>query len=164
MPTNVQNQQVMRAALGYTVIRATSTVAQSLTSMFLITGGRIRVQQLYAKLTIATDASAATSIVIGFTGSEGAGANIANAVATATVVGVVREAGTTWTCTGTTIAGVAGALVIGTTAASPGPLMNPFILNPGTMTYTGSVGVNPGSASWYLTYVPLDPGVNVVTQ
>src|SRR5258706_2353611 len=164
MPTNIQNQQVMRAASGFQVARTSSLVAESLTSMFTITGGRIIVNALYAKLTIATDASAATSIVVGFTATEGAGANIANAIATATVVGVVREIGTHWFCTGTTTAGAAGALFIGATAATPGPLMTKFILGPGVITYTGSVRRNPRSALWALNYVPLDPGVGVVAN
>jgi len=164
MPTNIQNTQVMRAAQGFVVARPTSLVAQALTSMFLITGGRIRVQALYAKLTIATDAGNATTITVGFTASEGAGVNIANAIATSSIVGVVREIGTHWVCTGITIAGSAGALIIGATAATPGPLMTSFILGPGTITYTGGVGVNGGSAAWYLHYLPLDPGVNVVSQ
>ena len=162
MPTNIQNQQVLRASRGFIVARTPSLVAQSLTSMFTITGGRVLVQHLYAKLTVASDTSNATSMVLGFTATEGAGANIANAIATATVVGVVREAGTHWTCTGMTIAGAAGALIIGTTAASPGALMNSFILGPGVITYTGSVGTNGATAAWYLCYVPLDPGVTVV--
>ena len=160
MPTNIQNQQVLRAASGYQVARASSTVAQALTSMFLITGGRIRVNLLYAKLTIATDASAATTITVGFTATEGAGANIANAIASSSIVGVVREIGTHWV-SGTT---VGGALQIGATAATPLAPGATFILGPGTITYTGGVGVNPGSAAWYINYLPLDPGVNVVTQ
>jgi len=159
MPTAIQNQQVLRAASGYQVVRTSSLVAQSLTSMFTITGGRIYVNALYAKLTIATDASNATSIVVGFTASEGAGANISNAIATATVVGVVREVGTHWT-----VAGLASALTLGATAATPVPKTTPFLLGPGVITYTGSVGVNPGSAQWYLNYLPLDPGVTVVAN
>lgn len=159
MPTNIQNLQVMRASTGFTVIRASSLVAQSLTSMFLITGGRILVNTMFAKLTIASDASNATTITVGFTATEGAGANIANSIASSTVVGVVREIGTMWV-TST----VGGALTIGTTAASPLAQGTKFVLGPGTITYTGGVGVNPGSAAWYLNYIPLDPGVNVVTQ
>ena len=159
MPTSAQNQQVLRAASGFQVVRTTSTVAQSLTSMFTITGGRIIVNALYAKLTIASDASNATSIVVGFTASEGAGANISNAIATATVVGVVREVGTHWT-----VAALASALTLGATAATPVPKTTPILLGPGVITYTGSVGVNPGSAQWYLNYLPLDPGVNVVAN
>ena len=163
MPTNVQNQQVLRAAQGFVVARATSTVAQSLTSMFLITGGRIKVQQMYAKLTIASDASNATAIVIGFTATEGAGANISNAIAASTVVGVVREIGTHWVLSGA-VPMAFSTLQIGTTAASPLAAHMPFILGPGTITYTGSVGTNPASAAWYLHYLPLDSGVNVVSQ
>ncbi len=159
MPTNIQNQQVMRAASGFQVARTSSLVAQSLTSMFTITGGRIIVNALYAKLTIATDASAATSIVVGFTATEGAGVNIANAIATATVVGVVREIGTHWS-----VGATASALSLGATAATPLAVMTKILLGPGVITYTGSVGVNPGSPQWYLNYVPLDPGVGVVAN
>lgn len=158
MPTPVQNQQVLRAAQGFVVARPTSTVAQALTSMFTITGGRVLVQALYAKLTIASDASAATAIVLGYTASEGAGVNIANAIAASTVVGVVREVGTQWV-SGVTVGGV---LQLGATAATPLAPGAKFIVGPGTITYTGSVGVNPASAAWYLHYLPLDSTVNVV--
>lgn len=157
MPTPAQNVQLRNAELGFSVARPTSLVAQALTSMFTITGGRIYVNALYAKLTIATDAANATSIVVGFTASEGAAVNIPNAIATATVVGVVREIGTHWT-----VAGLASALTLGATAATPVPKTTPILLGPGTITYTGSVGVNPGSAAWYLNYTPLDSGVSVV--
>lgn len=159
MPTSVQNTQLRNAELGFSVVRTSSVVAQSLTSMFTITGGRIYVNALYAKLTIASDASNATSIVLGFTASEGAGVNIPNAIATATVVGVVREIGTHWT-----VAGLAAALTLGATAATPVPKTTPFLLGPGVITYTGSVGTNPGSPQWYLNYTPLDSGVNVVAN
>jgi hypothetical protein len=159
MPTPQQNTQLRNAELGFSVARASSVVAQSLTSMFTITGGRIIVNALYAKLTIASDASNATSIVVGFTASEGAGVNIANAIATATVVGVVREIGTHWT-----VAALAAALTLGATAATPVPKTTPILLGPGVITYTGSVGVNPGSAAWYLNYTPLDSGVSVVAN
>jgi hypothetical protein len=164
MPTAAVNKQVLAATTGLQVARTSSLVAQSLTSMFTITGGRVQVNLLYAKLTIASDASNATTITLGFTATEGAGANIATAIASSSIVGVVREIGTHWVCTGITIAGAAGALVIGTTAASPGPAVTKFILGPGVITYTGGVGVNPGSAQWYLNYVPLDPGVSVVAN
>lgn len=159
MPTNIQNQQVLRATTGFQVARTSSLVAQSLTSMFTITGGRVRVNALYAKLTIASDASNATAIVLGFTASEGAGANISNAIATSTVVGVVREIGTHWT-----VAALAAALTLGATAATVVPVTTPFLLGPGVITYTGSVGVNPGSPQWYLNYTPLDSGVSVVAN
>ncbi|SRR5258706_11340867 len=159
MPTPVQNVQLRNAELGFSVARTSSLVAQSLTSMFTITGGRIYVNALYAKLTIASDASNATSIVVGFTATEGAGANISNAIATATVVGVVREVGTHWS-----VGATASALSLGATAATPLASMTKILLGPGVITYTGSVGVNPGSAQWYLNYTPLDSGVSVVAN
>lgn len=159
MPTPIQNQQVLRAASGFQVARTSSLVAQSLTSMFTIAGGRIIVNALYAKLTIASDASNATTITLGFTASEGAGANIANAIATSSVVGVVREVGTHWS-----VAGTASALTIGATAATPIAVMTKILLGPGVITYTGGVGVNPGSAAWYLNYLPLDSAVTVVAN
>src|SRR5258707_1738031 len=125
MPTNIQNQQVTRAARGFAGARTSSLVAQSLTSMFTITGGRIIVNALYAKLTIATDASAATAIVVGFTATEGAGANIANAIATSTVVGVVREIGTHWS-----VGATASALALGATASTPLAAMKQIQLRP----------------------------------
>ncbi len=160
MPTPAQNAQLRNAELGFQVARTSSLVAQALTSMFTITGGRVIVNALYAKLTIATDASNATAIVLGFTATEGAGANISNAVAASTVVGVVREIGTQWVA-GVTVGGV---LQLGATAATPLAPPAKFLLGPGVITYTGSVGVNPGSAQWYLNYTPLDTGVSVVAN
>jgi hypothetical protein len=75
------------------------------------------------------------------------------------VVGVVREAGTHWS-----VGATASALSLGATAATPLAVMTKILLGPGVITYTGSVGVNPGSAQWYLNYLPLDPGVSVVAN
>src|SRR5258708_12842015 len=94
MPTNIQNQQVLRASTGFSVFRTSSLVAQALTSMFTITGGRIQVNLLYAKLTIATDASAATTITLGFTATEGPGANIATPIASSSITAVVPQIAT----------------------------------------------------------------------
>lgn len=153
--------QARNAELGLLVSRPTSLVAQALTSMFTVTGGRILVKALYGKLTVASDASNATAVVLGFTASEGAGVNIPAALASSSVVGVVREVGTHWTLNAST---VGGALQVGATAATP--LADPpdILLGPGVITYTGSVGANPGSVAWYLVYTPLDPNVTVVAN
>ncbi len=158
MPTAIQNQQVIRASLGWLVQRTSSQVAQSLTSMFTITGGRILIRHMHAKLTIATDASAATTITVGYTPSEGASGSAPAALAASSIVGVVREIGTHWVLGAT----VGAALTIGTNAGTP--LLKPpdQMIGPGVITYTGGVGVNPGSALWTLIYTPLDPGVTVV--
>jgi hypothetical protein len=160
MPTAIQNQQVLRATSGYLVTRASSTVAQTLTSMFTVTGGRIIIQRMFAKLTIASDASNATTITIGLTPSEGAGSSQPAVLASSSVVGVVREIGTHWSLATT----VGGALQIGTNASTPLAPMAAVLIGPGVITYTGGVGVNPGSAAWYLVYQPIDPGVNVVAN
>lgn len=161
MTTLIKNADVRTIQQGIQVARPTSLVAQSLTSMFTISGGRALIRALYAKLTIATDASNATTITLGFTATEGAGANIANAIAASSIVGVVREVGTHW-CLNTAVPLTFGALNIGATAATPLAMHQPFLLGPGVITYTGGVGVNPGSAAWYLVYVPLDAGTQVV--
>lgn len=158
MPTSAQNTQLRNAEMGFLVARPTGLVAQALTSMFTISGGRILVKALYAKLTIASDASNATTITVGYTASEGAGVSLPAALASSSVVGVVREIGTHWTLATT----VAGALQIGATAGTPLGRGPDILLGPGAITYTGGVGVNPGSAAWYLLYTPLDSGANVV--
>ena len=160
MPTAIQNQQVVRASLGWMVQRPTGLVAQALTSMFTVTGGRILIRHMYAKLTIATDASNATTITVGYTPTEGAGTSAPTALASSAVVGVVREIGTHWVLG----ASVGAILTIGATAATP--LLKPpdQMIGPGVITYTGGVGVNPGSAAWTLIYTPIDPGVSVVAN
>jgi len=159
MTTMIANKDVRTIALGISVSRTSSLVAQVLTPMYTITGGRILVRMMYAKLTIGSDASNATTITLGFTASEGAGVSVPAAIASSSVVGVVREIGTHWTLNATTIG---GALQIGATAATPLAQHPAFLLGPGAITYTGGVGVNPGSAAWYLEYTPLDTGSQVV--
>lgn len=158
MPTTIQNQQVIRASLGWMVQRPTGLVAQALTSMFTVTGGRILIRNLYAKLTIASDASAATTITVGLTPTEGAGTSQPAVLAASTVVGVVREIGTHWILGAT----VGAALTLGTNAATPMAKPPDQLIGPGVITFTGGVGVNPASAAWTLIYTPQDPGTNVV--
>src|SRR6266436_3992759 len=156
MPTATQNKQLQNAELGFLITRPSSLVAQALTPMFLITGGRILIRHMFAKLTIASDASNATTITLGFTATEGAQANIATALAASSIVGVVREIGTMWSLNAA-VPFAAGALQIGATAATPLSAHPSVMVGPGTITYTGGVGVNPGSAAWYLMYTPVDP-------
>lgn len=160
MPTPVQNQQVLRASLGFVVARAASAVAQALTSMFTITGGRIIIRSLYAKLVVASDASAATTITVGITPTEGAGSSQPAALAASTVVGVVREIGTHWILGAT----IGAALTLGTNAATPMALPPSQVIGPGVITYTGGVGVNPAQPAWYLVYTPVDSAVSVVAN
>lgn len=160
MPTATQNTQLRNAELGFLVSRPSSLVAQALTSMFTITGGRILIAAMYAKLTIASDASNATTITIGHTSSEGAAGSQPAALAASSVVGVVREVGTHWSLGQT----AGAALTIGTNASTPILAVPRLLVGPGVITYTGGVGVNPGSAAWYLLYTPMDPGVNVVAN
>ena len=161
MTTMIATRDVRTITLGISVSRASSVVAQQLTPMFTITGGKIIVKALYAELTVASDASNATTIVLGFTAALGGGANIPNCLASSTVVGVVKEIGTHWMLHATTIG---GALQIGQGAApATTPLQRhpEFLLGAGTITYTGGVGVNPASPAWCLVYTPLDVGVVV---
>jgi hypothetical protein len=160
MPSGSVNVQLRNAELGLLVSRPTSLVAQTLTSMFTITGGRILIAGLYAKLTIASDALNATTITLGHTSSEGAAGSQPAVLAASSVVGVVREVGTHWSLGQT----VGAALTIGTNASTPILAVPRLLVGPGVITYTGGVGVNPGSAAWYLLYTPLDSGTQVVAN
>jgi hypothetical protein len=82
------------------------------------------------------------------------------AIAASSVVGVVREAGTRWGLGAT----AGAALTIGADAGTPILLPARQVVGAGVITYTGGVGVNPGSVKWDLCYIPMSAGVQVAVN
>lgn len=156
MSTLITNKDVRLIAAGIIVSRATSLVAQTLTSLFTISGGRILLVALVGELTVAND-STATTISIGHTSTVGSAGSSAVALASATAI-TSKEIGTKLGL-GTT---AGAALVVGTNASTPLVAPPRLVIGQGDITYTGAVGAGTASVKWDLVYVPLDNGAQVV--
>lgn len=156
MTTIIQNKDVRLISAGIMVSKATSLVAQTLTSLFTISGGRIILVSLVGELTVAND-STATTITIGHTSTVGSVGSSAVALASSTAI-TSKEIGTKIGL-GTT---AGGALVVGTNASTPLILPPRQVIGQGDITYTGGVGAGTASIKYDLIYVPLDVGAQVV--
>lgn len=156
MTTIVKNKDVRLISAGIAVSRATSLVAQTLTSLFTISGGRIILVALVGELTVAND-STATTISLGHTSTVGSAGSQAAALASATAI-TSKEIGTKIGLGAT----VGAALVVGTNASTPLLLPPRQVVGQGDITYTGAVGAGTASVKYDLVYIPLDAGAQVV--
>lgn len=139
---------------GPQVIKKSVALANNTTSaLFTVATGNVLVTSLYG--TIAATAPTGT-LSLGITPTTGSTAN--TGIATATTVSS-HEVGT-WVAP-TASSGTAGALVVGANAAGAVYNPSPFVVPTGTITQTTNANLSSGTVSWYLTYVPLDPGANV---
>ena len=155
MSVLLQGSQMRQVLVGFKVSRAGATIPQTAAqSIFSVTVGRILLTGLVGQVTTAIGA-VATTVSIGFTPSAGTvnAAGLASAVAiTSSEVGVNLGLNLT----------AGGALIVGSLAGSvvqvPGHA--PYVLKPGTVTYTTSASTT-GALQWDLTYIPLDDGATV---
>lgn len=154
MSTLILQKDVRTIAAGLAVSRATSLIAQTLTSLFTISGGRIAIVMFLGEYTVANDATA-TTISFGFTPLGGSSAPTALASASASQANATVGAKLSLAAT------VGGQAV---TSAVSAPVLFPpkLILNPGDITYTGAVGAGTGYIKYDLIYIPLDVGSQVV--
>jgi hypothetical protein len=155
MSTLILNKDVLTIAAGIKVSKATSLVAQSLTSLFTITGGRIILVSLVGELTVANDATA-TTVALGHTSSVGVAGSSPVALASAVAI-TSKEIGTKIGLGQT----AGAALVVGTNASTPLVLPPRQVIGQGVITYTGAVGAGTASIKYDLVYVPLDHGTVV---
>jgi len=154
MPTNIQNQQILRATTGFLVSRATAALPAGVKgSIFTVSGGRIQVKLLVGEVTTVLGATV-TSLVIGNTPTVGSA--VANSLATTAVI-TSAVAGTHLT------ASPGGALIITDIANANGVVVPTatFLCPAGGIDITPTA-TNTGSVKWDLWYVPLDPGATVV--
>jgi len=128
--------------------------ANTTANLFTVATGNVLVTSLYGEVTTAAG-TAVTTLALGITPTTGSTAN--TGIATATAI-TSKEVGTYVAPQASS--GVAGALVVGTNAASAVYSSTPFVVPPGTITWTTN-NTNTAQLKWYLTYVPLDPGANV---
>jgi hypothetical protein len=156
MSTLILNKDVKTIALGLSVSKPTSLVAQTLTSLFTISGGRIAIVAFIGEATVANDATA-TTISYGYTPLGGSSAPAALAVASASLASIAIGQKLSLGAT------VAAQVVLSSVSA---PVLFPprLILNPGDITYTGAVGAGTLSLKYDLIYVPLDAGSQVVAD
>ena len=153
MPTNIQNGQIMHANGGWLVQRATASLPQTAqTPIYTVSGGTVLVKYFVGLVTTAVQGQATTAQFIA-TPSTGTAVNLTNS--TGDLNG--KEIGSSITFA-TTLGGTA---VVNNNGA--GVIAQPiFSVNTGTIDFkTGASST--GAMKFYLVYIPLDPGAQVVT-
>lgn len=133
---------------------AVALPANTTSALFTVGTGNVLVTSMYG-ICQTVCSTAATTLGLGITPTTGSTAT--TGIATATAI-TSKEVGTF--VAPQPSSGVAGALVVGTDAGHAVYSTTPFVVPPGTITQTTN-NTNTGKFSWYLTYVPLDPGANV---
>lgn len=148
MPTNVQNQQVMRASHGFCVQRAAAALPSSVIgTIFNITGGRV----LLVSLTgiVATLLSGTNSTSVGLTPTN-TGTSAPTALCSVGIIPVAAGSPLTALFGGALLVTVTGGLIASA----------PWHAVPGAITITPASTVT-GTVAWDLIYAPIDPGAVV---
>lgn len=160
MPTAAVNRQILAATTGVLTSRPSTAsgntpLATGPTTLFTVSGGRIRLIQLIGTVTTAIQAQATTTQLIA-TPSVGAAINLSNA--TADLTGAAVNATVSLSAAlGTAVIGTAGGLL----------LVEVPVLLTATVTVTNAISVTFGAAStgalkWDLIWVPIDASASVV--
>jgi len=157
MSTYIQGGVFTQLQYGPQVTKTAQAIPNSTTStLFTVNTGNVLITNLYGVTTTATT-SATVTLSLGAAPTVGSAST--TAIATATSIGT-RETGT-WVVPQVS-SGVGGALVVGANGGAVLFQPTPFAAAPGGITWTTSA--NPGAGNkmtWYLNYVPLDPGAYV---
>ena len=155
MSVLLQGSQMRQVLAGFKVSRAGATIPQTAAqSIFSVTVGRILLTALVGQVTVAIGATA-TTVSVGFTPTAGTlnASGLASATAiTSSEVGV--NLGLNLTAGGALVVGSLAGTAVQVTAHAP------YVLKPGTLTYTTSASTT-GSLQWDLLYIPLDDGATV---
>jgi hypothetical protein len=149
MPTNIQNQQILRATTGFLVSRAAVALpSTTIGTIFNITGGRVLIKALTG--TVVTLLSGTNSTTVGLTPT----------VSGTSAPAVLSSAGVIPVAVGSPVVSKldGGALIVVASGSVIAP--TPWLAAAGAVTITTASTVT-GTVSWDLVYVPLDPGAVV---
>lgn len=156
MSTIIQPEQVRELQFGNTVIKAAQALPQSATAtLYTVAGGNVIVTSLVGLVSGTAIGATVTNLSLGTVPTTGT----ASSTGIATAVAITSlEIGTFVTVQKSS--GKGGALVVGTNAGTTLFLETPFVVPPGTISWTTSAS-DTGKMAWYLTYIPLDTGASV---
>jgi hypothetical protein len=149
MPTNIQNQQVLRATSGFLVVRAAAALpSTAIGTIFNINGGRVLIRHLGC--IVASTLSGTNSTTIGLTPTF----NTTSAPAALSSAGIIPVA--TGSMCVSKLDGGALIVVVNGSIIAPTPWAAPA----GALTITTASTVT-GTVSWEIVYAPLDPAASV---
>lgn len=156
MAVIIQPEQVRLIQFGNTITKAAANLPASTTAtLFTVAGGNVLVTSIVGLVSGTAIQNQACTLALGTVPTTGT----ASSTGLATATSIQNKEIGTWV-TVLKSSGLAGALVVGTNAGSTPFLESPFVVPPGTITWTTSA-TNTGKMAWYLTYVPLDTGASV---
>jgi hypothetical protein len=154
------NAALLKAVLGAAVSKATGTVANGVTSLFTITGGRVVITSLVGRVTTAIGATPSNAKLSFNPTAAGTTVDLCTAVAIAS--DAVEQ---TYTLATTHSTAAPGALIVaGDVGWASGVLAFPDILNAGVIEQNLSADPVGGAITWTVTWLPLDDGALLVAS
>ncbi len=157
MTVIIQGDQLRSILLGSKVTKATGVVANGVTNLFTITGGRVVVTSLIGRVTVAIGATASNAKLTFNPTAAGTSVDLCTAVSVAS--DAVEQ---TYTLASTHSTAAPGALITaGDVGWGSGILAFPDILQAGVIEQNLSADPVGGEISWSLTYFPYDNGASV---
>lgn len=156
MSVIIQGYQLREIAFGVQVTKAAANLPQTATAtLYTVATGNVLVTSLLGVVSGTAIQNQACTLALGTAPTTGT----AETAGIASATSIINMEIGTW-MTPQASSGVDGALVVGGHAGNAVYLPTPFVVAPGTITWTTSAS-NTGKIAWYLTYVPLDNGATV---
>lgn len=156
MSVLLQGDQLRTILLGTAVSKATGTVANGITTLFTIAGGRVVITSLVGRVTTAIGATASNCKLTYNPTAAGTSFDLCTAVAIET--DAVEQ---TYYVAGSVASG--GALLVGgAVGQANGVFSSPYILQAGTLEQNLSADPVGGAITWTVTYYPYDNGASLV--
>lgn len=156
MTTLIAGDQLRTLLYGSKVDKATGVVANGVTSLFTIAGGRVVVTSLVGRVTTAIGATASNCKLTYNPTAAGTSFDLCTAVAIAS--DAVEQ---TYYIAGN-VATPGALLVGGEVGQANGIFASPYILQAGVLEQNLSADPVGGAITWSLTYIPYDSGASIV--
>ncbi|MBO3751540.1 hypothetical protein J5X84_36170 [Streptosporangiaceae bacterium NEAU-GS5] len=156
MSVLVQGDQIRSILLGVRVSKATGTVANGITTLFTIAGGRVVLTSLVGRVTTLIGSTSSNLKLTYNPTAAGTSFDLCTAVAVET--DAVEQ---TYYIAGSVASG--GALLVGgAVGQANGVFSTPYILQAGTLEQNLSADPVGGAITWTVTYFPYDDGASLV--
>lgn len=151
-----QGTKGLRAGLlGTKADKATGVVANGITTLFTITGGRVVITSLVGRVTVAIGATTSNAKLTYNPTAAGTSFDLC------TAVDIASDAVEQTYYLGGTVASGGALLVGGAVGQSNAVLDNPLVLQAGTIEQNLSADPVGGQITWSVTWVPFDDGASL---
>jgi hypothetical protein len=158
MSNDMDSQAKRDLILGRAVSKSTGVLANGITSLFTIAGGRVVVTSLVGRVTVAIGSTVSNAKLTFNPTAAGTSVDICTAVAITS--DAVEQ---TYTLATTHSTAAPGALIVAGDVGWASPVLPfPDVFNAGVIEQNLSADPVGGEITWTVTYIPLDNGASLV--